>query len=418
MLYFYPDNQDYVDPRFDFQNEKQAPDRIPQRDDRYAHEMLVEPPYDGLLVSRAVIQGLSGQGRYSLTQRERLRRVGIHEFLRYPSRENISSNKYEIMGDCGAFSYVNESIPPIKVKELHDFYDQLGFDYGISLDHIILGFNPKYDSPSLFDTIPDEFKRRQNITMSLAEDFFRVCKSSKSKFIPIGVAQGWSPNSYRYAVEQLLKVGYDYIALGGMITLRTKEILSVLKSISEALPSSINLHLLGIGRTEHLEDFSTLGVTSFDSTSPLRKAFKDPKDNYFSDSGKYVAIRIPQASKHIGLKKLILAGRVNQTEAFDFEKRCLNSLRDYDSGKVSLEHVIEVLKAYYDLINLHKLNLNLTVKTLKEKPWNKCKCKICQDIGVEVIIFRGSERNRRRGFHNLYTFYQTLKKTELEMEHE
>ena len=26
---------------------------------------------------------------------------------------------------------------------------------------------------------------------------------------------------------------------------------------------------------------------------------------------------------------------------------------------------------------------------------------VCKQIGVEVIIFRGADRNRRRGFHNL-----------------
>jgi hypothetical protein len=29
---------------------------------------------------------------------------------------------------------------------------------------------------------------------------------------------------------------------------------------------------------------------------------------------------------------------------------------------------------------------------------------------VEVVLFRGSERNKRRGFHNLVVFYERLQR--------
>ena len=32
--------------------------------------------------------------------------------------------------------------------------------------------------------------------------------------------------------------------------------------------------------------------------------------------------------------------------------------------------------------------------------------------GVEVAIFRGNNRNRRRGFHNTHVFYQLLSRLE------
>ncbi|MFD1188701.1 hypothetical protein ACFQ2O_21010, partial [Pontibacter rugosus] len=49
-------------------------------------------------------------------------------------------------------------------------------------------------------------------------------------------------------------------------------------------------------------------------------------------------------------------------------------------------------------------------KTLQAKPWQQCKCDICKKDGVDVIIFRGNNRNRRRGFHNTYVFYSLLKR--------
>jgi hypothetical protein len=47
-------------------------------------------------------------------------------------------------------------------------------------------------------------------------------------------------------------------------------------------------------------------------------------------------------------------------------------------------------------------------ETLKDKPWKRCLCAMCRELGVEVIIFRGNNRNRRRGFHNLWVVRQRL----------
>ena len=45
---------------------------------------------------------------------------------------------------------------------------------------------------------------------------------------------------------------------------------------------------------------------------------------------------------------------------------------------------------------------------LQQAPWKTCPCGICEKAGINVAIFRGSERNKRRGFHNLYAFRQRL----------
>jgi hypothetical protein len=44
-------------------------------------------------------------------------------------------------------------------------------------------------------------------------------------------------------------------------------------------------------------------------------------------------------------------------------------------------------------------------RTLEDRPWQRCVCSICQAIGIEVVVFRGNNRNRRRGFHNTHIFY-------------
>jgi hypothetical protein len=44
-------------------------------------------------------------------------------------------------------------------------------------------------------------------------------------------------------------------------------------------------------------------------------------------------------------------------------------------------------------------------ETLRNRPWESCDCPICREHGIEVCIFRGNDRNRRRGFHNTRRFY-------------
>ena len=54
------------------------------------------------------------------------------------------------MGDCGAFGYINETIPPYTTEEILDYYTKLDFDFGVSLDHLIVaatvsGKKERYD---------------------------------------------------------------------------------------------------------------------------------------------------------------------------------------------------------------------------------------------------------------------------------
>ncbi|HLM46537.1 MAG TPA: tRNA-guanine transglycosylase DpdA, partial [Myxococcaceae bacterium] len=185
--------------------------------------------------------------------------------------------------------------PPYSIDEVLEFYEGSRFDYGVSLDHIILDYLPSADvSGTSRDAVPEPLRRRQELTLELAKDFLRQHKAGRYSFEPLGVAQGWSPKSYAASVKALQKMGYDYIALGGMVPLKSPEILACLAEIDKVRSPGTRLHLLGVSRTEHLAEFSRLGIASFDSTSPLRQAFKDDRDNYYANDYKYTALRIPQ----------------------------------------------------------------------------------------------------------------------------
>ncbi len=246
MRFYFPDSQDQIDPSFDFTAEERSPFRIRQRDDLYAHEVLDPPPYSGMLISKAMVDGVSGgAGKYSAQQRQRLYRVGIREFFRLDSGPG---SRIDTMGDCGAFTYVRESVPPYSVDEVIDFYEGAGFDAGLSLDHVILGF--ELDAPLSDDLLPPEWPRQRELTIKLAADFLRRHGERRCSFEPVGVAQGWSPVSYASSVTALQDIGYERIALGGLAASKTHEILATLEEVDCVRRPDTELHLLGVTRTE------------------------------------------------------------------------------------------------------------------------------------------------------------------------
>jgi hypothetical protein len=225
----------------------------------------------------------------------------------------------------------------------------------------------------------------------------------------VGVAQGWDPSSYATAVDALQKLGYEFVALGGMIPMKTPDILDCLMRIKGVLRPETKLHLLGVTRCEQINRFVECGITSFDSTSPLLKAFKDDKDNYFTLTSTYSSVRVPQVEGNVRLRKLILAGRINQSEAKRLERRCLDTLMLYDRERVSLDEALDALTAYERLYDAERDYRSTYRKVLEDRAWRQCSCEICREIGIHVILFRGAERNRRRGFHNLFVFSKILK---------
>jgi hypothetical protein len=412
MQFYLPDAQDLVDPDFDFIREERALDRMRHRTDAYAHELFERPPYDGMLVSKAIVKT-----RYTLAQQQRLLRLGVRKFLRLD--ESIGSKDMKVIGDCGAFSYREEPEPPYSVDEVVQFYEQAAFTYGISVDHVILAFCLEWDLPKAKkDPAAAEAHRRRELTLTLAAEFKK--KSKGCGFSPMGVAQGWSPASYADSVVQLQKMGYDYIAMGGLVPLKTPEIMQVMEQVSKVRKAKTRFHLLGVTRLDRIFDLSRFGAASFDSTAPLLQAFKSEKDNYQTASGNFIALRVPQVDANAKLKARILAGEVSQATAIKLERGTLAALRKFADEDTSLEEVLGLLMEYTLLFDetiqgsavKTDVREQLYRKTLTARPWETCQCAICQKIGLDVIIFRGAERNRRRGFHNLDTFYRKLLATD------
>jgi hypothetical protein len=412
MKFIYADSLDYVDPHYDFVRDRNGEGRRPYWDDVYPHEVMREAPYDGVLVSRAIVGGLTGGGKYTDAQAMRFRRQGARAFLR------LDAPKFAhlpIFGDCGAFSYHRDDVPPYSPEETVAFYEDGGFTHGCSVDHIIFDFD---DTVRGMDGGSDEAKRRFDITLENAAAFLTASRRIGSHFTPLGVIQGWSPDSMAEAARRLVAIGYDYLAVGGTVPLKSPQIRAALSAIRAVIPSETRLHILGFAKADEIETFVPFGITSFDTTSPLLRAFKDAKSNYYLPDGSgrltyYTAIRVPQATENPKLMQLARRGVLNQEQLLKLEREALGALRAYDRGESDLEstlqHVLDYAapatlgaarqdlpgaKAFTDLEARYR-------RTLADKPWTKCGCNICQSLSIEVLIFRASNRNKRRGIHNM-----------------
>jgi hypothetical protein len=416
MKFIYADSLDFVDPAYDFLRDRSSPDRRIYWDDKFTHEVFPKAPYDGVLVSRAIVgDPLFLGGKYSTSQAMRFRRVGARVFLR------LGPDKL-LFGDCGAFSYHKEDIPPFKVDDTIEFYGDAGFTHGCSVDHVIFEFD---DNASGMEGGSELSRVRYDITLQNAREFLTGATDLGPSFTPLGVAQGWSADSMAEAARQLVAMGYQYIALGGMVPLGAPAVHKCLTAIREVVGSNIQLHILGFAKANQIREFAGYNITSFDTTSPLLRAFKDQWNNYYS-LGKdgaldyYTAIRVPLALENKDLKKLALDGVITVEGLRRLERDALDSLRAYDRGEAEIDETVKAVVSYSNLLfegkakstavrdrKIERLEKEYR-RTLEAAPWRSCTCAICEGAGVEVAMFRQSNRNKRRGMHNLHVFRQHI----------
>ncbi|MBF0240385.1 MAG: hypothetical protein HQM12_21995 [SAR324 cluster bacterium] len=441
MKYYIPEWDDRVDPDFNFLTDQNSPTRIdPYEHDLYAHELYDSPNYDGILISKVVLEE-------NKTKQEKARTKGVHAYVRIPKH-------YPVFGDCGAFGYLIQHDPPYETDEILKYYQELGFDYGVSIDHMIVPgilkrkryfqevggnwvpieegqFKHLSELPNskivtkrntrqmalhgtqevllLEEEFLDEMERerRYQLTIRNAEEFIKQHRDQKYSFTPIGAVQGWDPDSYAHVVQLYQEMGYRYIALGGLVRSQTSEILEILEAVSPIKKAETEMHLFGVARLEAIPQFQKMGVTSVDSAGPLRQAWLSSSKNYYDphDPEKaYSAIRIPPSEG----KKMKKSGGAD-TSIQMLEQKSLNLLRAYDRGEVSLQETLDAVLEYNHLAGEKQNYSREYYETLKDKPWKTCPCLLCKKTGIDIIIFRRNNRNRRRGFHNTWAFYRFFK---------
>ena len=166
------------------------------------------------------------------------------------------------------------------------------------------------------------------------------------------------------------------------------------------------MHLLGITRTELVKDYERYGVASFDSTSPFRQAFKDDRDNYYAPRA-----QVPRDPRHADRQQqptqAARARRPTRSEhraEHSSRRACARSSPTTETNAPSTTP-LDALAAYDSFLGEPDRQSEYW-RTLHDRPWRSCPCGICAEVGIQVVIFRGTERNKRRGFHNLFVFNQ------------
>lgn len=386
MAYFIPEWDDLVDPDYDFLEDRHSGGSGDWSNEVYAHQMFPSPNYDGILMSRAVVD----RTRRKL---ERIQSVGVHRYLRVPP-------EFPVMGDCGAFDYIGEEVPPYTTEDVLQYYTELGFDYGVSVDHLIV------------KATEQQKHFRFELTLENARDFLNEHRKRGLPWVPIGAVQGWSPESYALGARSLVDMGYGYIGLGGLVRNTTDQILDTVRAVRAAIPGCVRIHLFGIARPNAIRRFLAAGVSSIDSASPLRQAWLGAGKNYLSLDGRsYTAIRIPESGKSFRAKRMVTEGRATEEEVRRLEADCLAAVRSYGRGEIGKDETIRAILAYDALVdNERPDSRRMLDELLEDRPWERCPCPICTACGIEVVIFRGNNRNRRRGFHNTFVFYEIFRK--------
>ncbi|EJG06163.1 hypothetical protein Metli_0187 [Methanofollis liminatans DSM 4140] len=400
MRYFIPEWDDRVDPHYDFLTDthSQTHSDDPVKNDSYMWDLLgVENvPFNGVLVSIATIE--QNKKKYAMIKEQ-----GIHRFFGLP-------DSFPIMADCGAFSYIDEDVPPYRTSDILEKYSEMGFNYGVSVDHLVV------------KAFEEKKEERMEITYQNGLSAFEEWnKKYRDDFQLIVAVQGFSTDDYLRMYHKFLDRGITHMAMGGLVRSQTSEIIDLIDRLIADLKKNSKihgasrkpeyLHFFGVARPDlffRLKELESLGVeVAFDSASYLRRAWlasPTSQMNYITqDQIGYTAIRIPQ-----DLSK-------KQRESLDpeiyhrLEEKALSTLRAYDHDKADLDEALDVLRDLGDYIGERPEILEHYRRTLKDQPWKKCPCPICRKNGMDTIIFRGNNRNRRRGFHNTISFFTLLR---------
>jgi len=393
MRYFIPEWDDRVDPEFDFILDKhsKAHNEDALSNDAYMWDIfgIGNVPFDGVLVSIATLQ--ENKAKYA-----KILETGIHRFLRLPL-------DFEIMADCGAFSYIDEPIPLYSTSEVLRLYSDLGFNYGVSVDHLVV---PKYR---------DQSEERMQITYNNGLAAFEEwSKKYRNDFQLIVAVQGDTVSDYLMMYNDFVRHGISHLAFGGLVRSSTEFLIDLLDALTDEIRNAKMLpeylHFFGLARCDLFTRFQRLeelGIrVAFDSASYLRKAWLSSANtqlNYITSDWKgYSAIRIPKVLR--GEKKHIVQQSVLDT----IGQECLQALRRYDQGVIGIDDVLESLTRFNSAVQERPQVIEYYRRVLEDKPWKTCQCPICRKHGIETIIFRGNNRNRRRGFHNTWVFNQML----------
>jgi len=159
-------------------------------------------------------------------------------------------------------------------------------------------FSSPYDGKKIFMSPEDSMKIQENLgsdivmafdectdypsthqqareSMELSMRWAKRCKKAhKSDSALFGIVQGGMYKDLREeSLKQLIQIGFDGIALGGLSVGESKEEkTSILKCMSDKLPEDKPRYLMGVGTPEDIVEAVRYGIDMFDCVLPTRNA--------------------------------------------------------------------------------------------------------------------------------------------------
>ena len=407
VSYFLPDWDDLLDEKFDFEADAFSGVSRQERGDKHC-SILMKPKRmcDGILVSLAQHMTSKGPLRRILgTESGSLAPVNMR------TQFGLGANQ-SLFGDCGAFSYVSEDKPAISVEQAIALYELHGFDFGASVDHIPV--TTIIRDGSKLELSRTERLTRVKTTKKNAEQFIELAKKRQVGFTPVGTIQALDPAGYAKAARHYHNLGYRHLAIGGLVplpdSLVEEAVVKVMAVVAKLKPRPW-VHLFGVFRPKLQAKFRELKVDSFDSASYFRKAWLRSDQNYLASNGKwYAALRVPMTSDGRTRKNLEQSG-FDLASLETQESQVIKLLCQYDRDEVSIKEVLDAVIEYDERLTRSSdvRSLRATYeRTLKDRPWRSCDCPFCKQAGIHVLIFRGTNRNKRRGAHNTLMLYGSL----------
>ena len=96
------------------------------------------------------------------------------------------------------------------------------------------------------------------------------------------------------------------------------------------------------------------------------------------------------------------------------ERHVLDLLCRYGRDEAGLNDTLEAVLDYDAHLARQSETQSMRARyrrTLQNRPWLECGCNFCRDLGIHMLIFRGANRNRRRGAHNTLMLYNNILNT-------
>lgn len=136
---------------------------------------------------------------------------------------------------------------------------------------IIMSFDDCPPYPSTYDHVQNSLK----ITTAWAKrckEYFLTNSSGKQSLFGI-IQGGIYPELRKISAEQLLEIGFEGYALGGLSVGEPKDLmLEMTKQTAPLIPENSPRYLMGVGTPEDIVEGISLGIDMFDCVMPTRNA--------------------------------------------------------------------------------------------------------------------------------------------------